>query len=776
MLNVCDIPYRCNADRATRRLHFDDLKKFVKQETLNAVKWLGHFDPIIITNFTIWIEIHGVHLFNMLLEGGVLNDVESLTGKGSALSSYVKRFTNDPFNLKQAFAELNVLTGHMNSDLIAVDWIQKMMELAHGGNPHGVEQEKWLEVFADSLGDISGTPPSKKPQFQTLKDYIASGKWITAGSSSIGSVEWEHDQKQGVFKARKNMIPLLFTTDELYELVMNWDGVTVSRAFIKNEISKRRLAVASNFEAYIMDSYLMYLYGDAWKNWKYITLDETPQQTQHRSARAARLLSEGAWALPFDYDKFDHQATTPELMIIVNKMLDAVTVPSWYGETWTHIKRLIRSGYQHGIMRIKTPEGETVETKVTGGLPSGVRLTSLIGNVWNAVVTNVVVRIAVHLTRVHPDAVAVRGDDTYIISKSPAYLALIRRLYQAVNAEGQDKKFAIVPRVCEFLRNELSAKGQRGWGNRSITSVTQRRPWTSAPWGVDQQVTITRCVIDSLFRRVKVDLTFLHRANMTKWSRFYRQSSNWLCLPKRLGGIGLYEDRGWRPSGKLPLTIEDRVHYPNIIPTSPPWVDMTREQQIEYSRLEMTIRLSTDDIPKASLKRKDELIQTVRATKITWHKELPLKPKHVEANCPLPTMPCIWPSRHRAPREIYKCQDGTEVSFEEALATASNVARASHVSVRDLLAPRFPVTWELIRGWERRGWHRTDAINIVLGKTPTELPSPLHPELVVFVQEQIALRLAKWSGRKEIASALYECTRGIVDSIIRKGGLDLYAY
>nr|UUV42420.1 MAG: RNA dependent RNA polymerase [Hameenlinna toti-like virus] len=610
----------------------------------------------------------------------------------------------------------------------------------------------------------------------TLREYIKKGKWITGGSSTIGHVEWEYDEKQGKFKARKNMVPLLFTPDELYDCVMAWDGVTISKAFIKSEVAKRRLAVASNFEAYIMDSYLMYLFGHGWKDWKYITLDETPQESQRRTAEVSRLLKKGCYALPFDYDKFDHQATTPELMVIVNKMINAVQVPCWYGETWTRIKQTIQSGYQHGVMRILLPNGETAETRVTGGLPSGVRLTSLIGNVWNAVVTNVVIKMAEELTQRAPAAVAVRGDDTYVLSESPAYLGLVRRLYQAVNARGKDTKFGISRGICEFLRNEISAEGSRGWPNRSITSCTQRRPWSSAAWGIDQQVTVTRAVIDSLSRRVRKDVSFLHRANQTKWSRFYRQSSNWLCLPRRLGGIGIYEDRGLRPSGKLPLTAIDRVHYQNVIPTSPPWADMTREQQLEFSRLEMTCRQSTDDVPKASLARKNELIDAVRKTKIKWHKEQPIKERPVVARCPRPTEPMQWPTRHRAVREVVTCSDGTEVSFEEALATASNVARAKKVSVRQLLQPLYPGTWTQIMDWERRGWHRTDAINIVLGKTPTELCFPLHPELSVFVQEQIARRYKAWYGRESIASKVYGYTRGSVRSIIDQGGSYVYSY
>ncbi|UUV42296.1 MAG: putative RNA dependent RNA polymerase [Palkane toti-like virus] len=776
VLNVVDIPYRCATDKATRRLHYYDVRKFLNKDGNDAVNWVKHFDPIVITNIAIWANIHGFRLFSILLDGGVLNSLDTLIDKGSELSSYVKRFTHDPLGLKQAFSEINVLTGHMNNDLQAVDWLEKMMDLAHGGQPHGLEQEHWLTVFEDSLADVSRAPRGRIPKFVTLEEFISSGKWITAGSSSIGRVEWEHDKKTGTFKCRKNMVPLLFTSSDIYTLVMNWNGVTISKAFVKNEVAKRRLAVASNFEAYIMDSYLMYLFGHGWKNWKYITLDETPMESQNRSAEVSRLLKKGCYALPFDYDKFDHQATTPEMMVIVNKMIDTVEVPCWYGETWTHIKKLIQHGYQHGIMRIDLPSGETAETKVTGGLPSGVRLTSLIGNVWNATVTNVVIKMAVELTNRSPKAVAVRGDDTYIISESPAYLGLVRRLYQAVNARGRDTKFGISRGICEFLRNEISSEGLRGWSNRSITSCTQRRPWTAAPWGVDQQVTITRCVIDSASRRVGKPLDFLHRANRTKWSRFYRQSSSWLDLPRRMGGIGIYEDRGLRPSGKLPLAIEDRVRYPNVIPTCPPWVEMTEQQQLEFSRLEMTCRLSTDDVPKASLIRKNELIEAVRATKITWQKVDPIKPKAVYAFCPQPTVPAVWPQTRRHTREVVIVGNNQEVSFEEALATASNVSRATGVSVRDLLQPLFPSTWTEVSRWERNGWHRTDAINLVLGKTPCELVFPLHPELTVFVQDVIRRRCPNWYGREKIASLLYGYTRGSVRSIVDQGGLHVYAY
>lgn len=774
---ITEIEFRHPADKATRRLHFQDIRKFVRPDAITASNWLKHLDPITITNVTIWVQLHGYEAFEVMLEGGAFNDVASLMEKGSGLSSYVKRFTHDPFDLKQVFAEVNVLTGFLNNDVAPVDWVTKMVELAHGGEDHGIDQERWLQVFSDSLSEISqGYGPKPEMAF-TLKDYIDSGKWITAGSSTVGEIKWTLEGKNGRFKARKNMVQILYTTDQLYDLVMSWDGKTRSEAFIKNEIAKRRLAVASNFESYILDSYMLFLYGDSWKNWKFITLDETPRQAQERTAKVSRLMGRGHYALPFDYDSFDHQAQTAELLIIVRKFIDSISVPPSYQGTWTHIKRLILSGYEWGVMRIRTSEGRVVETKVTGGLPSGVRLTSLIGNVWNASVTNMVVGLASTLTGgVRPEAVGVRGDDTYVISESPAYLGLIRRLYQSLNARGKDAKFGIATKICEFLRNEISAEGQRGWTNRSITSVTQRKPWTSAPWQVDQQVTISRLAIDTLSRRVRKDCSFLHRANKSKWSRFYRQSSDWLHLPRRLGGLGIYEDNGMRPSGKLPLTIEDRVHYTNLIPTSPPWAVMSREEQLEFSRLEMTRRLSTDDIPKASLKRKNDLIDLVRKTSVQWHKEDPIAPAIVQARCPTATEPVLWPVHHRPPREIYSLGDGRNITFEQALSTASSVARAKKTSVRAVLQPMFPMTWECIRTWERKGWHRTDSINLVLGKTPTELSYPLHPELTPFVQEAIDKRCRAWVGRSNIARRLYGYTRGAVRSIVDQGGLKVYSY
>lgn len=775
-LSIHDIPYRVKADKATRRLHYYDLVKFLSPTTVDALNWIKHLDPIIITNVAIWIELHGVELFTILLDHGLFNDTETLMDRGSALSSYVKRFTNDPDNLKQPLAEINVLTGFLNSDIVPTDWVEKMEELAHGGEPHGVDQDRWLEVFSDSLNEVSAGYGPIQPKFMTLYDYIDSGKWITGGSSSIGEVHWEYDDKQGGFKARKNMVLLLYTTDELYSMVMNWDGVTVSKAFIKAEIAKRRLAVASNFEAYITDSYLMYLYGHNWKNWKYITLDETPREAQLRTAEVSKLLGKNCFALPFDYDSFDHQATTAELIVIVEKLIDSVQVPLEYRDTWAQIKRLILSGYSRGVMKIYTPKGEIAETKVTGGLPSGVRLTSLIGNVWNATVTNIVVGLATHFTGLQPGAVGVRGDDTYVVSNSPAYLGLVRRLYQAVNARGKDTKFGISMGICEFLRNEISVDGQRGWSNRSIVSVTQRKPWSSAPWGVDQNVTVTRLAIDTLSRRVKKDVNFLHRANKSKWSRFYRQSSNWLHTPRRLGGLGIYEDNGWRPSGRLPTTIADRVRYRNIIPTCPVWAEMSGEQQLDFSHLEMSRRLTTDDIPKASIMRKDEFVDAVRKTRVTWRRELPIKTARVFCLCPSPTEPAAWPPVFRVPREVVVTGSGREVSFEEALSTASNVARAKRVTVRSLLEPLYPATWAEILSWERKGWHRTDAINMVLGKTPTELVFPLAPQDAVFVQGTVRSVASAWTGRTHIARMLYAYTRGAVASLTDQGIMTISAY
>lgn len=766
-----NLDFRSKLDRGIRRLKARDLLPYLSPSTLAISKWMGHMDQVWATNTLIWTEIHGAEEFLFLKRNGVFNSISHFIETSSSISSYIKRFSAENAGVKQMYAELNSLSGFLTNDILETDWKAELSALAHGGNSHGLIGSDWKADFLKSNSKIKlPSAHDTKPDYISFYDYIDSGEWLTAGSSSIGRVDWEADKTKGHFKARKNMLHYVYTSQELFDMVMDWDAISRNKAFVKDEVGKRRLAVSSNIEGYLAESYFLRLYGHPYKNWKYVTLDESQGQAHNRTAKICNLLKGGAWSLPFDFKSFDHQPTAWEIQAMVDSNLSEVSVPDGAAHEWAKIAGKIRHSYRHSEISM-TIDQKHYKEKVTGGLPSGVRMTSLIGNQWNAVITNIVLSYAAEITGHEPADAGARGDDIYIVDYSPIYLAIVRECYKAVNAIGMDAKFGICDGVCEFLRNEISKTGQRGWANRSIPSITQRKPWNPSPWGVSTQVTTTRENIATLERRLLLSTNFLHHANKVKWSKYFKQSYKWLELPTREGGLGVYPDSGWRPGCKISLAIAKSVKFTNLIPTSPKWVKLNDEQANEFTQIKMNKLLATDDIVDVSKYTNQGVLNRVRRIKTIWTRI------DVERLW-LPGM--ITPqalSTSRWKTATHRVDERWEnFTFMEVMQDAQNVAKILDISMSDLLKTKFPKTWEKVKGLEASGWHRTDAINIVNGSWPSSTIFRISPLVNIFIQNAISKQMQYVKGRLAIARRTYAYTWSGEQQMIEEGILRTYGY
>lgn len=736
---------------------------------------MTHLDQLLVTNILIWCEVFGSAKAGDLKSLGVFNSLERFVETTTELSSKVKRIPKIDPNIKQAICELYSLTGYLQSDIVDTDWRAELKALASGGNKHG--GEGWLKQFTTALELIR--TPNTQPRFQTFEEYIESGKWVTSGSSSVGKVAWTEGDTHGSFKARKNMLTELYTTQELLDMCTAWDGALTSRGFIKDELSKRRLAVASNIEAYLYESYTLAILGNGYKNWDYITLDENPQQQHERNSGIVTLLRQGAWALPFDFKGFDHQPTTVEIQTIMASTLSTVTVPRNYTAQWAAIKEKIIASYTNSWITMMIG-GDVVTERVTGGLPSGVRWTSLFGNQWNAAVTTIARQITIKTLGYDPVlTIGVKGDDTYILARKPVELYIFRLAYQSINAIGLDSKFGISQGICEFLRNEISTTGVRGWACRSIPSITQRKPWNPNPWSPSAAVSTVAENIYTLERRLKVKLPFLHQANKIKWSKHTNQSYLWLHLPKRLGGFGIYEFGGWLPTGKLPLVKPPNLKFSNILPAKPmAWMTapMSEQQSIEVSNIRMARKAASDDVRGVQHAISKQYLKEIRALKVTWHHTSTTW--NVDYNRP-PSAPPVassvaWPRI----RETIYWNETLQMGLDTFIQEQQDVARAGvNTSLVEELKIHFPAALVAIRKFEKHGWHRTDAINLAMGLIPTEPTKDLHPLLAPFVAKYVYdCGVERWKGRTNIAQRLYETTTIATHSITTSRDYNMYSY
>lgn len=759
---------RCKADLAVRRITLKD----IAHECEDTVRWLTHLDLITATNLCVWAKIWGNDVFMKVKSTGMFNSIASLIEMGGEVSSYVKRFPADDGS-KQMFAEISTLTGYLQNDIHEVSWQEELKALAHGGAPHGLIGENIIDTFKRNLS--SWCPMRSRKPFITMRDYIDSGRWITSGSSSIGKVEWRQDEKHGHFKARKNMVQFLYTTDELLDLVNKWNGKLKSRAFTKDELSKRRLAVACNIESYLCEAWTLEIMGHFYKAWDFLTLDESPVQQHTRTIKVASQLRGGDWALPFDFKAFDHQPTTNEIETLLSHNLGGVSLPVENRAEWIKYVSKIKSSYRHNTITL-SKDGQTHKEMMSGGLPSGVRFTSLVGNQWNMMMTLRAREIVNSISgQENKFTIGIKGDDTYIISDRASVLYLYRLAYESINAVGIDAKFGITQGVCEFLRVEIGGTYARGWTNRSIPTITQRKPWASESADLTTAVTTVASCIHTLERRLLRDMEWLHNINRVKWSRFTKQSPRWLELPREYGGIGVYPWRGWKSNIPWPQPATDKTWTitSDLVGKQLEWITLSESEQIKYSLVSMHDTISEDNIPGAQRNKLDNALADIRRTRVLWHKEdVSWQPKFWIKTWNIPTDEnSAWPS----PTQWFD-----DTSLAMSIIREYSVVRRIREDIPTLgavLADSVPGFYSRMKNAESLGWHRTNAIQIASGDIPTSYTGKLHPQLTVFVKASLELGGVRyWRGRNNILRRLYIGSRDISKEYCQSPGNSYYNY
>jgi len=768
-------PARVDADLRIRRLKAIDLVRTLSDEEWDIIRRLK-LDYVLMSNLMLYLKTHGAMWFIRLYNTGIMGSWKVFSHVGRLISSLSKRKKTRSEQEKQYFAELQALLGYQQlpfpgDGLVKpYDFFAELADLAEGGDEHGLYGGNWEHDFKTALKRIQITSVPEDLEYVDFETYTKEGLWLTAGSSSIGKVTWEFEGKLGKFKARKNMILDVYTKDELWDIIKSWDGVQRTTAIIKNELGKVRLAVASNIELYIHESFLMRQSGHLYKQWEGITLDENPTENIQRVAYTSKLFREGAFALPFDYAGFDHQATTTELQWITQDYFSfgLKTVPVQHQKEYTDVMDKTVAAYANCTIT-GTFKGEVQTHKVTGGLPSGVRVTSLVGNVWNGVLTRIARDIAEQILGYDPCLqVALRGDDSLIICRSPLECFAVRLGYQAVNAIGHSAKFGICKGEGEFLRTVITEEGNYGWVNRAIPSVTQRKPWNPEPWSPNHQVKTLMSNICLLERRAKTTLPEIHRANAIAWSKITGMSQHWLHLPTRLGGIGIYQFEGWIPSNTIHEGKKPEIRVNNLTPTDgPAWLTLTTSEKERYHEQQMVDKMIADDIPGVQGAFNRAMMAANAKTVTTWQKtEVKyIKTRNILLPDPHTKMDIVWP---RLPNKRFVPIDNTFPSITLFLREYNAVVKCGIevAKLATILERVYPDFFAEMKGWERKGWHRTDAVELTLGNIPCE-PNPyINPLLTGYVKETLIRTGVKdWTGRRTIGERLSMVTRDACKTI-----------
>nr|APG76064.1 hypothetical protein 2 [Wenling toti-like virus 3] len=421
----------------------------------------------------------------------------------------------------------------------------------------------------------------------------------------------------------------------------------------------------------------------------------------------------------------------------------------------------------------KTGRVSTPEYHVKGGLPSGIRGTSVYGNLWNAAMTNTVRSLARRVLGYDPVLeVALKGDDALLIARHPAELYVLRVCYAACNLDGNDAKFGISQGQGEFLRDEYSPEYVRGWCARLIPSITQYKPWSGGTWDPNEVVKTVLISIHAVERRAGQPLGRVIDAAVQKWTRVTRQSAAWLSLPTRLGGFGLLPWRGLVPSRQLPRARRPIMKFEASNTPVPTWIAMTPSQHKVLCDTTMTLKTHDIDVPGTAQVFARPWVAAVRRTRVTWRFD------EIFLKAPAPVMaPTIhdgardtdtWPD-HRERNDTARDPDFPDLlKFLREYTLVKRSAEFSDLKVRSLgeyLADQFPLFWQKVQYYESRGWHRTDAIELAKGCVPTEPILTINPMLTGFVQNLVRPFLDKLRRRRDIAAALSSITSLAVEAV-----------
>lgn len=723
-------PARTKIDLRIRRTRMRDAAHSCPywREVCTAADSVG-WDYITTCNVANAVTVFGYGWWKCFNELCLVTELDTLLLRVKKLNDVIKTRKVDIGISKWYFVELATLTGYRNPPFPGFDVFKEARELADGGTvTHSLPGISFEDVARKTLR----LDPQAVEQLG-LKEHVMGARWVTPGASSLGRVEWEVDGDSGHFKARKNNLLFVFEPDELWDMYERWDGQQVNRTIIKSELSKIRLAVASDLFTYFDETWLSHYIGHGYDRWKGGTMAEDLQTQSNRLNEMLTSLS-GRVGLPFDYKGFDHQPPKIELQIIMRIILKEArrNVSNTHLAEFDRISdRAIRSF--DGAVLI-TRDGDKKETlKVKGGLMSGLRWTSMIGNAWNSVVTAMVIK---WLGKLGLEDVCVnrwiRGDDSAIVCKSWADAYMFRMGYQFAGILAGDGKFSIWREQMEFLRQWFD-KRVYAYPTRVLPGWVQQKPWNSEGWDESGVMNALATLRDMLVRRGCGEGVFtMWKTTRDIWCKRTRVDRRWVGLPVALGGLGMEPWTGWIPNHSLPRVGIEGIKTVNLSRYAiDKWnglareygVTLTAEDARELANEDAASTMRGDDVPGVRKVLRDRWREKVRQLKgVKWTKAPPVYPSlwsrsgtdvvNLEARQDaLNRLPSEWPYWRSLSRHVIGWRVMSKLERYGGEAPAKWLKRTD------------PQGFRILKSLEKRGLRRHEALDWLFGELTFPLSS-----------------------------------------------------
>lgn len=691
-------PFRTKLDRGLRRSRIDDIYCIYRERRsvdlfFKVCRQCLFLDQILLSNV---LYYHLVSPYPLDLSYAL--DSWSCVTTLRSISSSIKWRTS---STQRWFHELGVLGGYANPPWPNFDFDDEAVNLANGGGKFAEQMIPYFNKLCDFL--VGPTSTSTPPAFD---EWLNEGTWATSGSSDMGRVKVEVDGVDIQLKSKKNTVPDVISQTQLLDALSGEQKPFV--AIKKAETGKIRIAVSAPLPGYLIQSYLTQGLDAFYTRTFAATLDEPADVTLTRTTAICSTIGND-YCLPFDYASFDHQPTQSMLVHMSEAFLRKARL---YGDRCESVWiDHLRTSFSNPLMRA----GDTV-IPVTGGLMSGMRWTSAIGNVWNTVMTMLALSLPFCLCPGLEQiaAVLIRGDDTHV-SGGLGFVCLTRVGFAVLGPDGNSEKFQILRGRSEFLRESLSDSG--AWGNpvRAIPGLTQRKPWTDDPR--DMTATLFQ-LLDAAktIERRGGDVSSFSSVFISRWAERTGSDVVSASVPRVFGGLGIGES----PKFWNPFTIvkheQPKKHF----------TDMTTWRQDLLSEEMSAIGLSTDGVREAELEW-DAMIPAAT---------LGVKPKSRRVRWPRGGVRLLDHSSV-VPDLIEKHPwFGKYFIYERTWGLVSLYARSNGLSAVKLFCRYVPGFYSHVVKLENCGFCRTDAIDILFGKAPNLVSVNLRDLLMKKVVEE----------------------------------------
>jgi hypothetical protein len=755
-------PPRSKKDMQIRRGRFGDwidiLSSDDKREFITSMSATA--DYIFVSNLLLARIIFGQEWFFRLKRlGAFAQGVDHFITVAKTVSDMIKtrglidtHWTN--------YVEMACLGGYRNPPFKDFDIKKETLDLANSGlTPHDYLGFTFEEAVKKHL-PMAFRPVRTK---LTFLEFIASGSWVTAGASQMARFSVVIEGKLHKFKGKKNTLLDRYTPEVLHRMCMAWKK-QVNYTITKAELGKIRPAVSADDLGFLIESFFDYCLNGCYLDWPGVTSSES-FVTQTNRMYAMLELCKTMRGLPFDYRRFDHQPTMAEDLAIVSHVLATGRMnASDVDEYDTLVANNIES-YSHAVLiarPIDTGDDEEYVCKVKGGVQSGRRFTSLMGNAWNAVMTGIVLDALSRLGLPVEEIIRwIKGDDSAIFTPNWGEAALVKMTYDAIGVEAGDGKFSIQEHAMEFLRIWYDRQC-RGYPCRALPGLMQRKPWTSGPWTPDMSLKTVWDVLATLRRRCPdsepaLDILWNHYA--PAWCRRYRIPVEALTIPVNLGGLGiqpptvlarlepslahfdqplsLYANISDHRAKKLQLHFKER--YDISIPD---------KRADELAQQEFTNVIVADDIPAIAGAARLRWIDLIKATHF---KVIPL---------PYAETPIIPPDLNAWPIPVIdlleKHLDDAAPLFgshpELQVALTDHKRSDGSLSLMEWLKLYYSSAYMDMRLFHR-SWHRGEIIDYLEGRLPVGC-TRLHPQLTHIRDKLVAASVNPRANIKRLSMAL----------------------